>query len=62
MGTRRTLTFREAINAADMIETEKNRQLGEKGGDKRKWSGPVADAKKGKSSRLESRGSSRFDD
>ena len=62
VGARRPLTFCEAINEAEMTETEKDRQLGEKGRDKRKWSGPAVDTKKGKSSRLESRGSSRVDD
>ena len=61
VGTRRPLTFREAINAAEMTEAEKNRQLGEKGGEKRKWTGPVVDANRDKSSRPESRGSTRSD-
>ncbi|KAJ9547266.1 hypothetical protein OSB04_019809 [Centaurea solstitialis] len=49
-------TFQAAINAAETIEQEKNRQMTERSGDKRRWEGPVSDPRKGKFPRVESRG------
>ncbi|KAJ9558426.1 hypothetical protein OSB04_013040 [Centaurea solstitialis] len=48
-------TFQAAINAAETIEREKNRQMTERSGDKRRWEGPVSDPRKGKFPRVESR-------
>ncbi|KAJ9537845.1 hypothetical protein OSB04_030578 [Centaurea solstitialis] len=49
-------TFQAAITSAETIEREKNRQMTERSGDKRRWEGPVGDPRKGKFSRVESRG------
>ncbi|KAI3685765.1 hypothetical protein L6452_35023 [Arctium lappa] len=46
-------TFQAAVHAAEMMEKEKNRQMIDKVGDKRKWDGPAADLRKGKNSRTE---------
>ncbi|KAJ9545394.1 hypothetical protein OSB04_025101 [Centaurea solstitialis] len=45
-----------AINAAELIEREKDRQMSEQLGEKRKWSGPVSDLRGGKAPRFEHRG------
>ncbi|KAI3667174.1 hypothetical protein L6452_42223 [Arctium lappa] len=44
------------VNTAEMTEKEKNRQVTERVGDKRKWDGAVSDARKGKVFKTESRG------
>ncbi|KAJ9545162.1 hypothetical protein OSB04_024869 [Centaurea solstitialis] len=49
-------TFLAAINAAELIEREKDRQMTEQVGEKRKWSGPVSDLRWGKAPRFEHRG------
>ncbi|KAJ9551909.1 hypothetical protein OSB04_015954 [Centaurea solstitialis] len=49
-------TFLAAINAAELIEREKDRQMSEQMGEKRKWSGPVSDLRGGKAPRFEHRG------
>ncbi|KAJ9548163.1 LOW QUALITY PROTEIN: hypothetical protein OSB04_020706 [Centaurea solstitialis] len=49
-------TFQAAINAAKLIEREKDRQMSEQLGEKRKWSGPVSDLRGGKAPRFEHRG------
>ncbi|KAJ9546526.1 hypothetical protein OSB04_019069 [Centaurea solstitialis] len=49
-------TFQAAINAAEQIEREKDRQMSEQAGEKRKWSGPVSDLRGGKAPRFEHRG------
>ncbi|KAJ9543820.1 hypothetical protein OSB04_023527 [Centaurea solstitialis] len=49
-------TFQAAITATETIECEKNRQMTERSGDKRRWEGPVSDPRKGKFPRVESRG------
>ncbi|KAJ9553825.1 hypothetical protein OSB04_017870 [Centaurea solstitialis] len=49
-------TFLAAINAAELIEREKDRQMSEQMGEKRKWSGPVSDLRGGKDPRFEHRG------
>ncbi|KAJ9552857.1 hypothetical protein OSB04_016902 [Centaurea solstitialis] len=49
-------TFQAAINAAELIEREKDRQMSEQLGEKRKWSGPVSDLRGGKAPRFEHRG------
>ncbi|KAJ9544987.1 hypothetical protein OSB04_024694 [Centaurea solstitialis] len=48
-------TFLAAINAAELIEREKDRQMSEQMGEKRKWSGPVSDLRGGKAPRFEHR-------
>ncbi|KAJ9556932.1 hypothetical protein OSB04_011546 [Centaurea solstitialis] len=49
-------TFQAAINAAELIEREKDRQASERIGEKRKWEGPANDPRKGRFSRTDSRG------
>ncbi|KAJ9541128.1 hypothetical protein OSB04_027634 [Centaurea solstitialis] len=49
-------TFQAAINAAETIEREKNRQATERMGEKRKWDGPANDPRKGRFPRTDSRG------
>ncbi|KAJ9544942.1 hypothetical protein OSB04_024649 [Centaurea solstitialis] len=49
-------TFQAAINAAELIEREKDRQISEQLGKKRKWSRPVSDLRGGKAPRFEHRG------
>ncbi|KAJ9553214.1 hypothetical protein OSB04_017259 [Centaurea solstitialis] len=49
-------TFQAAINAADTIEHEKNRQVTERMGEKRKWDGPATDPRKGRFPRTDSIG------
>ncbi|KAJ9538321.1 hypothetical protein OSB04_031054 [Centaurea solstitialis] len=48
--------FQASINAAEMIEREKDRQMLEQAGEKRKWDKPVNDPRKGKAPRFEHRG------
>ncbi|KAI3769854.1 hypothetical protein L6452_00968 [Arctium lappa] len=48
-------TFQAAVHATDMTEKEKNRQLTDRVGDKRKWDGPTADPRKGKNFKPELR-------
>lgn len=57
VSTRNPTTFQAAINAAELTEKEKNRQMTERVGDKRKWEGPGNEAKKGKTFRPDPRGS-----
>ncbi|KAJ9545125.1 hypothetical protein OSB04_024832 [Centaurea solstitialis] len=49
-------TFQAAINAAELIEREKDRQASERVGEKRKWEGPANDPRKGRFPRTDSRG------
>ncbi|KAJ9547289.1 hypothetical protein OSB04_019832 [Centaurea solstitialis] len=49
-------TFQAAINAAETIECEKNRQATEMMGEMRKWDGPANDPRKGRFPRTDSRG------
>ncbi|KAJ9560990.1 hypothetical protein OSB04_006150 [Centaurea solstitialis] len=49
-------TFLAAINAAELIEREKDRQASEGIGEKRKWEGPATDPRKGRFPRTDSRG------
>lgn len=56
VSTRNPTTFQAAINAAELTEKEKNRQVTERVGEKRKWEGPRSDAGKGKTFRPEVRG------
>ncbi|KAJ9548914.1 hypothetical protein OSB04_021457 [Centaurea solstitialis] len=49
-------TFLAAINAVELIDREKDRQMSEQVGEKRKWSGPVTDLRGGKAPRFEHRG------
>ncbi|KAJ9544625.1 hypothetical protein OSB04_024332 [Centaurea solstitialis] len=49
-------TFQAAINAAELIEREKDRQMSKQVGEKRKWSGPFTDLRGGKAPRFEHRG------
>ncbi|KAJ9546504.1 hypothetical protein OSB04_019047 [Centaurea solstitialis] len=49
-------TFQAAIDAAELIEREKDRQASERIGEKRKWEGPSNDPRKGRFPRTDSRG------
>ncbi|KAJ9566605.1 hypothetical protein OSB04_002571 [Centaurea solstitialis] len=49
-------TFQAAIDAAELIEREKDRQASERIGEKRKWEGPANDSRKGRFPRTNSRG------
>ncbi|KAI3734189.1 hypothetical protein L6452_13653 [Arctium lappa] len=54
-------TFQMAVNAAEMREKEKNRQVTERSGDKRKWEGTVRDFKPIKSVKFDQRSVSKFE-
>jgi hypothetical protein len=43
--TRNPMTFEAAIDMAELTEREKNRQIGERAGDKRKWDGSKYDSR-----------------
>ena len=58
--TRNPMTFEAAIGVVELTEREKNRQIVERAGDKRKWDGPKFDSRSVKSGKSDDRSGQKF--